>query len=165
MIEATKEAMAEQAEWNAKRYAGKYLSKEDLVSKTSGVNHQLDTDIIAAYSEIGNNMKRDKVYFATKLNDKGLYGANGEAYITEAKDSDLQKLYAEDAKDPDKRVFSGIDEETMTDEQKRQFEREKMDFAGYTVHDAFYKFLVSQNRWDFANGRFESEMAKRMQSQ
>lgn len=163
--DAIAKAEAEQADWNIKRYAGKYLSKEDLVSKTSGVNHQLDSDIIAVYSEYRSDMQRDNAYFATKPGDKGLYGINGEPYITEAKDSDLQKLYEEDAKDPNKRVFSGIDEEMMTDEQKRQFAKEKMEFAGFIVHDDFYKFLISSNRWDFARGRFESEMARRMKSQ
>lgn len=163
--EAVAKSMEEQKEWNVKRYAGKYLSKEDLVSKVSGVNHQLDADIVAVYTEIGASMQRDMAYFAMKPHDKGLYGVNGEPYITEAKDTDLQRLYEEDAKDPDKRVFSGIDEENMTDVQKQQFEREKMKFAGYIVHDEFYKFLVGLNRWDFARGMFESEMAKRMQSQ
>ena len=89
---------------------------------------------------------------------------SGEPYILEAKDTDLQKLYEEDAKDPNKRVYAGLDKESMTDEQKRQFEKEKENFSGFTVTDEFYKFLVSMDRWDFAHGRFDNEMARRIKN-
>lgn len=161
VLDATADAQHQMEEWNRKMYAGKMLSKEDLVSMVSGVNHQLDADIIACYQEHRSDMMRDTVYFTVRPNDKGLYGMNGEPYILESKDSDLQRLYDEDAKDPNKRVFQGVDEESMTPEQKAQFEREKQAF-GFVVTDEFYKFLVSIDRWDFAHGRFESEMANRM---
>lgn len=164
VIEATAKAQQEMAEWNRKLYAGKMLSKEDLFSKTSGPNHQFDADIIAVYREFRNDMSRDATYFVSKPKDKGLYGMSGEPYILEAKDTDLQKLYEEDAKDPNKRVYAGLDKESMTDEQKRQFEKEKENFSGFTVTDEFYKFLVSMDRWDFAHGRFDSEMARRIKN-
>lgn len=163
VVEAIAEAEAEMAEWSQKRYAGRMLSKEDVVSKANGgPNHSLDVDIIACYNELRGDMAKDTEYFTTKPHDKGLYGADGTPYIIEAKDKDLQKLYEEDAKDENKRVFSGVDEESMTDEQKKQFEKEKQLFGSYEVTDAFYQFLVSMNRWDFANGRFDKEMARRM---
>lgn len=164
VLDAMAESQQKQAEWSRKVYAGRMLSKEDLVSLTSGVNHEFDADIIACYQELRGVMMKDTAYFSVHAKDKGLYGLHGEPYIVEAKDSDLQRMYEEDAKDPNKRVFSGIDESTMTPEQKRQFERDKQKFAAYTVTDDFYRFLVSLDRWDFANNRFEHEMARRMNS-
>lgn len=162
VIDAMAESQQKMEEWSRKVYAGRMLSKEDLVSMTTGPNHQFDADIIACYQELRGVMSKSTQYFTVHTNDKGLYGLHGEQYIIESKDRTLQQMYEEDAKDPNKRVFSGIDESSMTPEQKRQFDKEKQMFAGFQVTDEFYRFLVSIDRWDFANGRFETEMARRI---
>ena len=162
VLEEAAKAQQEMEDRCRKRYAGGRISREDLIAKIGGYNHQWDEDIIRVYADLRGDFGRDTEYFVVKPQDKGLYGIDGTCYIREAGDSDLDKLYNEDAKDPNKRVFKGVDEATMTAEQKRQFADEKEAFAGFVVEDAFYKFLASLDRWDFVKGRFDSEMARRI---
>lgn len=162
VLEEAAKAQQEMEDRCRKRYAGGRISREDLIAKIGGYNHQWDEDIIRVYADLRGDFGRDTEYFVVKPQDKGLYGIDGTCYIREAGDSDLDKLYNEDAKDPNKRVFKGVDEATMTAEQKRQFADEKEVFAGFVVEDAFYKFLASLDRWDFVKGRFDSEMARRI---
>lgn len=164
-VAAIAAAEQEMQTYSNKLYAGKCLSKEDLVSKTSGVQHSWDADIIAVYKDLRGVMLRDTKYFAMRSNDNGLYGVDGTPYIIESKQTqdDLNRLYNEDANDPTKRVIRGVDEATMSAEQKREFEKEKKNLVGYEVTDAFYQFLISfDGPWTFAEKRFESAMARRI---
>lgn len=158
-LEATAEAQNKMSIAEKKVYAGGLLSKEDLVSMTSGVQHSFDKDIVAVYLDIKGDMWNDRNHFIVK--DGDLCGIDGTPYICRKDESqDIAKLN-EAAKDATTRVFSENDiENTVT---AKTVDKKDIDALGsYQVTDAFYQFLVSLNKWTFANGRFESGMAKRM---
>ena len=149
-MEANREAEAQMARAEQKRYAGTLLSREDLISATSGVNHSLDKDIIQCYIDVKGYMWNDTMHFTVQHGD--LYGVNGEPYIVRISQSqDLTELQNA-AKDKNSNVYSEGDIDPS----------ELNSFGSYKVTDEFYRFLVSLDKWDFANGRFESSMAKRM---
>ena len=95
-------------------------------------------------------MWNDTMHFTVQHGD--LYGVNGEPYIVRISQSqDLTELQNA-AKDKNSNVYSEGDIDPS----------ELNSFGSYKVTDEFYRFLVSLDKWDFANGRFESSMAKRM---
>lgn len=150
-LKATADAQAQQQQKDQKRYAGGLLSREDLISATSGVNHSLDKDIIEVYTDIKGDMWGDRMHF---VNSNGnLSGTDGQPYIVRISSSkDLDKLQAE-AKDKNSRVFSegNVSEDDLNA------------LGSWQVTDAFYRFLVSMDSWnDIARGRFEQAMAKKM---
>lgn len=137
-------------------YAGHKLSKEDLVSMTSGPNHQYDMDIIASYVAVKGDFRTDYQYFREENGD--LYGVNGDPYILHSKvDAELNSAIDtlnRSRMDPSTPVFA-----------EEEIEKGKLkDENGYVVTDNFLMFLVSLPKWSFARGRFEVEMARRMNS-
>lgn len=149
-LQATAEKQHEMAEKQEKLYAGGRISKDDLIG-INGVNHQWDKDIIDTFNEIKGDMFQDTGYFMQK-NDGCLYGLNGEPYIIrQSQSADLQALN-QAAKDKESKVFA---EEGMNQE-------ELSSFGTYQVTDEFYRFLVSQQSWKFAKGRFEEQMRRRV---
>lgn len=148
--QATAEAEKQMSDRSQKIYAGSYLSKEDLVSKTNGISHDYDKEICAAYREVEGDMQQDREYFSYKNNH--LYSADGKTlYIKRRNTVDMTKLN-EAAKDPNSNVYAEGD--IKPDEITA--------YNMYEVTDDFYRFLADQPRWDFARGRFENEMAKRL---
>ena len=112
--------------------------------------HVLDNDILAVYTEIKGAMWNDHQYFTAR--DGALYGIDGTPYITLKDNADLISAINSAAKKPDSNVYAEVDLK----------ENEMHAHNGYIVTDAFYKFLVSMDKWSFAGGQFETEMAKRM---
>lgn len=149
-------AVAKQKMQTAQRklYAGQMLSKEDLVPLTGGgVNHAYDKDIIEAYKDVKAHMWKDNLNFRPSA-DGCLYGQDGTPYIVKQDSSaDLQNL-DNMAKDKNSRVFA----EAKIDK------NDVSSLGSYTVMDAFYHFLVSKDKWTFANGEFERAMASRMRN-
>ena len=121
-----------------------------MVSSTSGVNHSLDKDIVECYIDIKGDMWSDTRYFSVQHGD--LYGTNGSPYIVRTSQSaDLDELQKA-AKEKDSKIYS---DGTITADDLNAL-------GSYQVTDEFYRFLVSLDRWDFAKGRFETAMARRM---
>lgn len=149
-LKATQEAAEKQKRADEKRYAGGLLSREDLISTTSGVNHSLDKDIIECYVDIKGDMWQDTKYFVAQHGD--LYGVNGQEYIVRVSPSkDLESLQ-KSVDNKDERVFA---EEKIN-------ENDLKAIGTYKVTDEFYRFLVSLDKWDFAKGRFETAMKRKM---
>ena len=149
-LQATAEAAAQQSNKDQKRYAGNMLSREDLVSSTSGVNHSLDKDIIESYLEVKRYMWNDTTKFVNMHGD--LYGLNSEPYIIRSSTSEDLAELQKAAEDKDSKVYS----------EGKINEKDLNSLGSYEVTDAFYRFLVSPDPWNFAQGRFDTEMARRM---
>ena len=149
-LQANAEAAAQQSNKDQKRYAGNMLSREDLVSSTSGVNHSLDKDIIESYLEVKRYMWNDTTKFVNMHGD--LYGLNSEPYIIRSSTSEDLAELQKAAEDKDSKVYA----------EGKINEKDLNSLGSYEVTDAFYRFLVSLDRWDFAQGRFDTEMARRM---
>lgn len=151
---ATQEQAQKQQLYNQKVYAGRMLSREDLVSMTSGVNHSFDKDIISVYVDIKGDMWSDSQNF--RVQNQSLCGTDGTLYIEFLESSKDLDTLNELAKDKNSRVFqdANIDK------------KEVSSLGSYRVTDDFYRFLVSKSRWnDIAKGRFESGMMRLMQTQ
>ena len=149
-IRVTAEIQQENAAHIKKRYAGGRLSRDDLISLTGGLSHSLDKAIIDTYGEIKGDMWKDDEHFTTK-GDGGLYSADGRtAYITRQKVTGELDTLNKAKDDPDSNVYA---EDAIKPE-------DVSEIGLYYVHDAFYKFLVQFDAWDFAKGRFEQKMAQ-----
>lgn len=148
-LQANQTVVAQQQDAEKHRYAGKYLSREDLVSRLNGINHSLDKDIITAYVAVKGDMWADTQYFSSKK-DGSLYSTTGTPYIISKVSSESLNALNEAAKDADSRVFaeSGIDKKDISS------------LGSYQVTDDFYRFLCSFEQWTFAKGRFEQKMAQ-----
>lgn len=153
-LQATAKVQAEQQAADKKIYAGRMLSKEDLVSKVNGPNHQYDKEFTMVFVDIKGDMQKDSKHFLNK-GDGNLYGLDGTPYIVRKNDSkDLQKLN-QMAKEQGKRVFS------ETDVQSSDLNA----LGSYEITDAFLRYLVTLSTWkDIANGRFEMKLATAMNS-
>ena len=110
--------------YEMKRFAGKMLSKLDLMDFDGEPNRSFEYEILAAYLACRASFERDRQNFTFK--DGVLYG---------------------------KRDVNGV---------IPWYIRRKRGSAELEVSDEFYRFLVDQDAWTFANGAFEREMAKVM---
>lgn len=151
--DVAKEAAKYEAEMKVarvKRYAGKQISRDMIVSKM-GINHGLDTAIIKVYKEIRGKLERDDQYF--RLVGGSLCGTDGTPYIRNLTASDDYRAINRDAKDENTRVYADTE---ITDED--------IDAIGsYVVTDEFLKFLVSfPGVWPFADGEFDLRMKSEM---
>ena len=143
---AIQEAVEEQKAMELKRYAGKQVSRDMLVSKT-GVNHGLDQAIIRVYKSIKDRMDNDKEYFVVK--NGSLCGLDGSIYLKNLMSVEDQEAINEAIKSKDLRVYS--DDEIS---------KEDLEALGtYAVTDEFLRFLVTfPKAWPFADGDFELRM-------
>lgn len=146
-IEATAEAQAKYEAAEKSRYAGGMISRNDLVSMSGSVNHQFDSMFMNIYTNIRGDMQQDSEYFLADEKHDILRGLDGVVYIRKCDESDSLRSLNEAAKDAKSRVYA---------------EKDVKQFASYEVTDAFYRFLVGLDKWDFANGKFEKEAARRM---
>jgi hypothetical protein len=149
-LQATQEQQQKQAKQDQKIYAGGLLSREDLISSIGGIQHSFDKDIISVYTDVKGDFWQDTMNFSVR--NGSLYGVDGKLYIEATSQSkDLQTLN-DAAKDKSSNVFA-----------ESNISKEDLNALGsYRVTDDFYRFLVSQSRWTFARGKFESGMAQRM---
>lgn len=146
---AVSECKAKQADEDKKRYAGGFLSKGSF-KRNGNYVHSLDKELIEAFIEVRGDFEQDRANFAVR--EGSLYSSQGVPYIVKKTEtSELAALNAA-SHDPSATVFG---EEDIN-------EKELSRFGSYEVRDAFLDFLVSAPAWNFANGRFEDEMERRM---
>ena len=148
-IAATQKAAAQNAVYSRKIYAGGMLGKDDFVDMGGSVNHSWDTLISEVYHEVKTDMWRDNVAFMHD-GDMLMSGVDGTVFIRKNEDRHDCAAINKAAADPNSRCYS------------EQDIAKAGIHASYTPTDAFYKFLVSLDRWDFAGGQFDREMARRM---
>lgn len=150
VLNATKEAQQQYEESDKKLYAGGMISKSMLVGMGGHVNHQFDNDILQVYANIRNDFAGDKKYFY--VHNGSLYGIDNTLYIQRnMSDKDYDELEAKGHEAGSNVYIEG------------RCEKSDLNVSnGYSVMDAFIKFLASQDKWSFAGGKFEAGMAKRM---
>lgn len=136
-------------------YAGRKLSKEDLVHMSGAVPHHVDEEIIKSYRELMGDFEQDRVYFTVR--NQSLYGIDGTLFIKKLDATKGLQELQKAADDPDKRVFMD-DGMRMSQVSSHDIK----DVGSFRVTDDFYKFLVSLPSWTFAKGRFEREMSRNM---
>lgn len=136
-------------------YAGGLIAPADLVADDGHVvGRGYDKDIAAVYELLMKDMWNDRLNF-NYLGDGDLYSGDGTKLFIKKNDvSDLQHM--NDAmNDPESKVFG--EEELAEDELGAN--------GKYIITNDFYKWLASLPNWsNIAKGRFEREMAKRMQN-
>ena len=141
-----------------KRYAGLYLSRDDLVSMEGGPQHTFDRDFVKAYLDIRGDMERDMIHFLPSKGDGTLRGRDGAVYIRRKSDEELQRElspYNKAGSEPQSNVYmdGSVKPEDLDN------------VSRYEVTDEFYRFLVSLDDWsEIANGRFEQAMSQIMDS-
>ena len=145
----TAEKQREYATLHAKCYAGGLLSKADL--KENGLwNKGLDREIKEAFLEVKGDFEQDRANF--QVRDGSLLSATGTPYIVMAKTSGELNKINDAIHDPDSNVYS--DEDVEANDIGR--------IGSFKITNAFREFLISQPAWTFANGRFDDEMARRL---
>ena len=152
-IEQNDEIMKEAAKYaeeekiaSLKRYAGKQVSRDMIVSKM-GINHGLDAAIIKVYKDIRVKMDADTEHF-TVVNGS-LCGKDGKLYIQNLMSEDDQKALNDAAQSEDLRMFA--EGEITADDIKA--------IGSFKVTDDFLRYLVTfPNAWPFADGEFDSRM-------
>ncbi len=136
--ELKKAGVVQQAQ-DRKRYAGGLLSRTDIRDS----NHSLDSIVIKAFLETKAYFKNDRENFS--FDHGSLYGRDANLYIEKLDDKLIEDM-KKAAKNKGASVYAEDDD--------------SVDAAalGWKVHDEFYDFLLRQDEWDFAGGRFDREM-------
>lgn len=149
-MEATAEAQKQVAGDDKPRYAGNMLSREDLISRVSGVQRGMEQMIINAFKECRSFFYRDTKTFQERRGS--IYSFDGTTLLIEKLDeSDSYAEIRKASQDPNSKVYAEDDLD--------EFEA----IGGYRISDAFFRWLVAQDDWKgFANGKFEEEMARQM---
>lgn len=128
-------------------YADGALSPADF--KNNGrYNHSLDQTVVNAFLEVKGDFEQDRINF--EMRNGSLYSATGVPYIVMGVKSEELNSINEAIHDPASNVYS--------EQNINAHDVERM--GSFTVTDAFLDFLISQPSWKFANGRFETEMAR-----
>lgn len=128
-------------------YADRQLSPAAL--KSNGrYNHGLDQVLINAFLEVKGDFEQDRANF--ELRNGSLYSATGTPYIVMGTKSEDLKDINDAIHDPASSVYSEQDIDASDVER----------MGSFTVTNAFVDFLISQPSWKFANGRFETEVAR-----
>lgn len=143
---------AQRDERDRKIYAGGFISKSMLVNPDGSVkSHAFDKDFSEIFANNMGSLLSDRQYFDDV--DGNLYGKNGKPYIVKADNKAMLERMNEAAQEEGSNVFS---EENID-------ERDLSEFNTYVITDAFYQFLASLDAWTFGDGRFETEMRRRME--
>lgn len=142
---ATAEAEQKYKTWNEPIFAGRQISKGNLMTGTGMVSHGLDGVILDAFRECKAAMYEDQLHFRKK--GVGIMSPDGQDYIVAYNNSaDLENL-EKAAQDESTRTFA---EPGALNEQPS---------SSLKVTDAFIRFLASQENWfEFAGGKFEEAM-------
>lgn len=143
--EEVRKAQAEYAAREKPIYAGGTISKNDLVPMSGSPTHSLDNDIVRAYRETRAYFERDKEHFIVKPD--GLYKRDGTPLIETVDQSSDLKAFQAAAQDTASRVYDDDGLDAQPDNTQR-------------VTDDMYIFLSDLPMWSFAQGRFETAMAK-----
>lgn len=143
---------AARSEFERKIYANGYLSKSDLIRPDGSVKtHSFDRDFSEIFANQMGVMLGDRNFFNDI--DGNLYGLDGKPYIIRNDNSAMLARMNEAAEDEESNVYA---ENSVS-------EQDLNEFNTYAITDAFYQFLASLDTWSFANGRFNDEMARRME--
>ena len=144
---ANAEKRAEYDRTHTACYADRQLSPAAL--KSNGrYNHGLDQVLINAFLEVKGDFEQDRANF--ELRNGSLYSTTGTPYIVMGTKSEDLKDINDAIHDPASSVYSEQDIDASDVER----------MGSFTVTNAFVDFLVSQPSWKFANGRFETEVAR-----
>lgn len=150
-IRETAKYQAAQAKMDQKLYANRSISRSMLIRKDGSVKtHAFDKDFSEIFANHMGEIFNDTVYF--KEIDGNLCGKDGTIYITKADNSAMIAKMNAAAKNDETKIYA--EDEINSDRLN--------EFATYTITDAFYQFLANLDSWNFANGVFETEMARRM---
>lgn len=131
------------------RYAGKVLSRADLVGELGHAIHSIDKEFIEAYVEVKGDMWNDREHFSVV--DGNLCSRDGrKVYIRALDESLMLKTMNREAKKEDSNIFSD-----------GSIKKDELNSLGsYEVTDDFLFFLAAQDRWSFALGRFDNVMRR-----
>lgn len=146
-LEINKKMEDAHKEADLKRYAEGLLSRSDLIDN-GFIDHKYDNLIIGAYIEQRGNFSQDYVHF--RINNGDLCAPDGTVYIKRVPVSEDLKTLNDAAKAKKSNVYADGD----------VMESSNYVHSSYKVTEDFYKFLISCEKWDFAKGRFDAEMAK-----
>lgn len=147
-FEETARKEQEYKEANKARYAGGMLSRSDLMGMDGSINDAIKPYIVKAFRECRAAMFNDMNFM-----DKGdgcLYSADGILYINKQDMSESLREINRAVKDKSSRAYA---EGEINDEDLNELQ-------GYTVNDAFIRFLCKQDSWSFAKGQFDNAMRK-----
>lgn len=146
--EENRRAQEEAEAYSKKLYAGKTISREDLVPRSGAATHAFDREFRNIYPDIRYVMEQDTVHFMVM--NGNLCGIDGQPYILRPNASQSLNELNKAIHDAKSRVYSDQD-------------LKPEDIATYQFTDAFYRFLILEDSWDsIANGEFESRMAREM---
>lgn len=129
------------------RFANNTVSPADLVDDGGGINFGLKDRICRAFEACRPKMEADIEHF--KMDGKNLCGLDGTPYIIWRDNSDIANALVEQSKKADSTTYV---------EDKKELE--KVPKFNYDVQSAFIKFLANCEKWDFADGEFDHQMAQ-----
>lgn len=134
---------------NEPRYAGRVLSRADLIGTMGHPVHSIDKELIEAYVEVKGDMWNDRDMFSVV--DGNLCSRDGrKVYIRALDESLMLKTMNREAKKEDSPIFSN-----------GSIRKDELSSLGsYEVTDDFLFFLAAQDRWSFARGRFDNVMRR-----
>lgn len=136
--------------YNRKIYADGRIARSELVTIDGRVaGHGLDMDVVQIYRKYRNRFAEDKLFRID--DDTSLYGADGELYIKALSEKQFTRAIKKASTESGNRIYdedNGIDELTGG-----------VDIS-YEVKDAFYRFLVSLDKWSFIDGIFDKEIRR-----
>ena len=146
---ATAEAQKQYDDRFAHTYANGLVRREDLV-KNGIVSHAMDVTFLEVFKEIKGDLFSDKTNFSVR--DGQLYSTEGKPYIVRGSES------SEGLKSVQESLKNG----TIYSVGEKVTEEDVAQLSTFVVTDEFYRFLVSLDHWDFARGRFEAAVVRRL---
>lgn len=155
VLVAAQAAQRQYQERERKRWAGGTLGISDLLGSAVDAdvpNHQLDSEIISAFLEVKGSFEQDFDNFSVRSGEVYSVPDSKPFIVKRSGDSAMLSELNDAAKDPESGVFA--EGEVSTNELSQ--------FGSWEVTDYFIRFLATRDKWDFAQGRFEEEMARRL---
>lgn len=155
VLVAAQAAQRQYQERERKRWAGGTLGISDLLGSSVDAdvpNHQLDSEIISAFLEVKGSFEQDFDNFSVRSGEVYSVPDSKPFIVKRSGDSAMLSELNDAAKDPESGVFA--EGEVSANELSQ--------FGSWEVTDYFIRFLATRDKWDFAQGRFEEEMARRL---
>lgn len=146
---ATAEAKREYETTSAHTYANGLIHREDLFSNGFAA-HGLDGAFIDVFKDIKGDLFNDRTYFSERNGE--LYSVDGKPYIVRS---------AEDSKGLQE-ARQGLKDGSISTMGENVTEEDVAQLGSFVVTDEFYRFLASLDHWDFARGRFEASVIRRL---
>ena len=110
----------------------------------------MDVTFLEVFKEIKGDLFSDKTNFSVR--DGQLYSTEGKPYIVRGSES------SEGLKSVQESLKNG----TIYSVGEKVTEEDVAQLSTFVVTDEFYRFLVSLDHWDFARGRFEAAVVRRL---